>query len=468
MIHDLNQLDGVAQLELLKKNQLKLSEVNEHYKEKLIKKNPDLQAVVHTMFDNFNGEWDESKGPYGGFPFLIKDLNAVKGEPLSLGSKIMEGFHAGADDEIVRRYKKAGLSIIGKTNTPEFGFTPATESEFLGFTKNPWNSNFSPGGSSGGAAAAVASGMIPFAHASDGGGSIRIPASCCGLFGLKPTRGRTPMSMRINSLAVHHAVTRSVRDSAALLDVLEGPQLGDSFSTPEKGAPFQRYTEEDPPPLKIAYMADFGSLMDIGPEVQRAIQSTAELCEELGHHVEIAYPDFDLHRFMNAYVTVWVVGGALAVKNAARLNNKEITSKNVERLLYTMIEKSERFTVFEYEEARQFLFDESIKVHQFFETYDVLLHPVNSKTPLPLGEYNGSKKHVDDILEVSSNYAHLTPVANVTGQPAMSVPLYWGENNLPIGSHFMGRFGEEALLFRLAGQLERARPWWGMYKQIDD
>ncbi|MFC7060888.1 amidase [Halobacillus seohaensis] len=465
-IQELQNMDGLGQLELLKKKQIKLSELTNHYQQKIIDKNPELHAVVHTMFDQSAEEFDQGNGPFGGFPFLIKDLNAVEGAPVSYGSKVMEGFQATWDDEIVKRYKKSGLTIIGKTNTPEFGFTPATESDYLGFTRNPWNPDFSPGGSSGGAAAAVASGMIPFAHGSDGGGSIRIPASCCGLFGLKPTRGRSPLSMRINSLSVHHAITRSVRDSAALLDVIEGPQVGDSFSTPSIGAPFQKYVETDPGTLNIAYMADFSSLMEIAPEVQGAIESTAKLCEDLGHNVEIAYPDFDLHRFMNAYVTVWVVGGAIAVRNASRLNGKQATSQNVELLLSTIIEKSEKITVFEYEEARQFLFDESVKIHQFFEKYDVLLHPVSSKPPLPLGEYNGSKKSVDEILQVSANYAHLSPIANVTGQPAMSIPLYWGENNLPIGSHFMGRFGDEATLFKLAGQLERTRPWWRKYEEI--
>ncbi|WP_173918385.1 amidase [Halobacillus sp. Marseille-Q1614] len=465
-MEELQHLDGTAQLEMLRKKEIKLSELNEHYKAQITKKNPELQAVVHTMFANMDDEFDESKGRFGGFPFLIKDLNAVEGEPVSYGSKIMKGYQASADDEVVRRYKKAGLNIIGKTNTPEFGFTPATESNFLGFTKNPWNPDFSPGGSSGGAAAAVASGMIPFAHGSDGGGSIRIPASCCGLFGLKPTRGRSPLSMRINSLAVHHALTRSVRDSAALLNVIEGGQIGDSYSTPPLGGPFERYIEKEPKPLKIAYMADFGSLLDIDPEVQKAVESTAKICGELGHRVEIAYPDFNLHRFMDAYVTVWVVGGALAVKNAARLNGKEVNGQSIERLLHTLVKKGESFSVFEYEEARQYLYDESVKVHQFFQKYDVLLHPVNAKPPLPLGSYDGEEKAVEDILKVSAKYAHLTPIANVTGQPAMSVPLYWGENNLPIGSHFMGRFGDEATLLQLAAQLEKARPWQHKYEEL--
>ncbi|WP_082232455.1 amidase [Halobacillus massiliensis] len=465
-MEEFQSLDGTAQLELLRNKEIKLSEVNEYYKTQIIRKNPELQAVVHTMFDHMPDEYDENRGRFGGFPFLIKDLNAVEGQPVSFGSKIMKGFKASTDDEVVKRYKRAGLNIIGKTNTPEFGFTPATESNFLGFAKNPWNPDFSPGGSSGGAAAAVASGMIPFAHGSDGGGSIRIPASCCGVFGLKPTRGRSPLSMRINSLSVHHALTRSVRDSALLLNVIEGSQLGDSFSTPPLGGPFERYLERDPKPLKIAYMADFGADLNIDEEVQQAVESTAKLCEELGHHVEIAYPDFNLHRFMNAYVTVWVVGGALAVKNAAQMNGKEVNDETTERLLYSLIEKADGYSVFEYEEARQYLFDESVKVHRFFQKYDVLLHPVNAKPPLPLGCYDGEKKTVDDILKVSAEYAHLTPIANVTGQPAMSVPLYWGSNSLPIGSHFMGRFGDEATLLQLAAQLEKARPWQNKYSEL--
>ncbi|MFG6147134.1 amidase [Halobacillus sp. B23F22_1] len=467
MLNELRKLDGLAQLALLQKKEVKLSELTNYYQQKITERNHRLNAVVHTIYEDLPKEFKPGAGRFGGFPFLIKDLNAVKGTPLTYGSKVMEGYTASWDDEVVKRYKRAGLTIIGKTNTPEFGFTPATESGFLGFAKNPWNADFSPGGSSGGAAAAVASGMIPFAHASDGGGSIRIPASCCGVFGMKPTRGRTPLSMRINSVAVHHSLTRSVRDSAALLNVLEGPQVGDSFSTPNQDAPFERFVETDPKPLRIAYMADFGDVMNIEPEVQKAVESTAKLCEELGHEVEIAYPEFDIHRFMEAYVTVWVVGGAVAVKNAARLNGRKADSHSLEKLLHTLIDKSSQYTVFEYEEARQFLFDESVKVHHFFRKYDVLLHPVNLKPPLPLGKYDGNEKTVDEILQVSANYAHLTPIANVTGQPAMSVPLYWGDHHLPIGSHFMGRFGDEATLFQLAGQLERARPWFHRYQEID-
>ncbi len=463
-IYDLHDLDGIGQRRLIEENKLQPEEIVNHYKAMINRKNPELNAVVHKTFEesaNINGN-----GMFRGLPFLIKDLNAMKGYPLSYGSKIMDGFKASADDEIVRRYKQAGLTILGKTNTPEFGFTPATESVHLGFAKNPWNHNYSPGGSSGGAAAAVASGMVPFAHGSDGGGSIRIPASNCGVFGLKPTRGRTPFSMRLNSFAVSHALTRSVRDSAALLDVLEGPQMGDLFATPAYEKPYTEVIKEELGTLKVGYLADFGELMDIAPDVQQAVNETAHLLESLGHHVEVAYPDFDLHRFMDAYVTVWVLGGALAVQDAARMNGKDPSAQNLERMLSTLIDKASRFTAMEYEQARMFLASESEKVHRFFENYDVLLHPVTSKSALPLGCYNGEENTIDEILAVSAQYAHLSPIANVTGQPAMSVPLYWNDQNVPIGSHFMAKFGDEATLFKLAAQLEEAKPWWHRYKEI--
>ncbi|MFZ0476453.1 MAG: amidase [Halobacillus sp.] len=463
-IYDLHDLDGIGQRRLIEENKLQPEEIVNHYKAMINRKNPELNAVVHKTFEesaNINGN-----GMFRGLPFLIKDLNAMKGYPLSYGSKIMDGFKASADDEIVRRYKQAGLTILGKTNTPEFGFTPATESVHLGFAKNPWNHNYSPGGSSGGAAAAVASGMVPFAHGSDGGGSIRIPASNCGVFGLKPTRGRTPFSMRLNSFAVSHALTRSVRDSAALLDVLEGPQMGDLFATPAYEKPYTEVIKEELGTLKVGYLADFGELMDIAPDVQQAVNETAHLLESLGHHVEVAYPDFDLHRFMDAYVTVWVLGGALAVQDAARMNGKDPSAQNLERMLSTLIDKASRFTAMEYEQARMFLASESEKVHRFFENYDVLLHPVTSKSALPLGCYNGEENTIDEILAVSAQYAHLSPIANVTGQPAMSVPLHWNDQNVPIGSHFMAKFGDEATLFKLAAQLEEAKPWWHRYKEI--
>ncbi|WP_281974436.1 amidase [Halobacillus litoralis] len=461
-MNELHHLDAVDLLELLQGKELKVEEIVQHYRAVMKRKNPDLNAVVHFIDE----ESVHKQGLFQGLPFLIKDLNAVKGYPLSYGSKVMEGFEATWDDEIVKRFKRGGLTFIGKSNTPEFGFTPATESVHLGYTKNPWNTEFSPGGSSGGAAAAVASGMVPFAHASDGGGSIRIPASNCGLFGLKPTRGRTPFSMRLNSLAVSHGVTKSVRDSAALLDVLEGPQVGDLYATPPSGAPYSSINHEDLSPLRIAYLAEFGEIMEIDRDVQQAIRETAQLCESLGHNVEIAYPDFDLHRFMEAFVVVWVVGGALAVKEAAGMNGKDPTVENLEKMLFTLIEKASRYSAMEYEQARLILASESVKFHQFFEKYDVLLHPVNSKSALPLGFYDGEDKTIDEILAVSAQYAHLTPVANVTGQPAMSVPLFWNDNNLPIGSHFTGRFGDERTLLKLAAQLEEAKPWRQRYDDL--
>lgn len=460
-IRELHSFDGTELLKMMKENKISRKEIIDHFKTVIDRKNPFLNAVVHKTYKE-----EAIEGEFQGLPFLIKDLNAMKGYPLSFGSKIMEGFEASADDEIVRRFKRAGLTILGKSNTPEFGFTPATESVHLGFTKNPWNPDYSPGGSSGGAATAVAAGMVPFAHASDGGGSIRIPASNCGLFGLKPTRGRTPFSLRLNSLAVSHALTRSVRDSAALLDELEGPQVGDLFATPQREGSYAERINEMLPPLKIAYLADFKDLMDIDKDVVEAVEQTARLCESLGHHVEIDYPDFDLHRFMEAFVTVWVVGGALAVKEAARINGREASAHNLEKMLYTLIKKGSGYSAMEYERARVYLADESAKVYRFFEKYDVLLTPVTSKSALPLGCYNGEQKTIDEILSVSAQYAHLSPVANVTGQPAMSVPLYWNDVNVPIGSHFMGRFGDEATLFKLAAQLEEAQPWWNRYEEL--
>ncbi|MCA0971222.1 amidase [Halobacillus litoralis] len=464
-IAEIRNWDGTDLKQKLRNEELSLEEVLGHFRSVIERRNPELNAVVHKTYEEIAKA--DVNTPLAGLPFLIKDLNAMQGQPLSYGSKVMEGFVAPGDDVIVSRYKKAGLTILGKSNTPEFGFTPATESNYLGYTKNPWDVRYSPGGSSGGAAAAVATGMVPFAHGSDGGGSIRIPASNCGLFGLKPTRGRTPFSTRLNSFAASHAITRSVRDSAWLLDILEGPQTGDLFATPARGKPFSEVVQEEVRPLRIAYLADFQGLMEIDRDVQDAVESTAHLLESLGHSVEIAFPDFDLHRFMDAYVTVWVLGGALAVQEAAAANGRKVTTSTVGTMLSTLVEKGKSFSAMEYEEARNFLASESGKVHQFFDQYDILLHPVTMKKALPLGSYDGEKNTIDEILAVSAEYAHLTPITNATGQPSMSVPLYWNSENVPIGSHFTAPFGDEATLFQLAAQLEQARPWWSKYKEIE-
>ncbi|SIS80111.1 amidase [Salimicrobium salexigens] len=461
-IKELSEIDGIAQARMVKEGAVSQEEVLLHYRMIQEERNPELNAIVHEVK---NADYRKD-GFFAGLPFLIKDLNAVKGAPLTYGSKVMEGFTAPGDDEIVRRYKKAGLNITGKTNTPEFGFTPATESQFLGETINPWDRTRSPGGSSGGAAVAVAAGMVPFAHGSDGGGSLRIPASNTGTFGFKPTRGRSPLTMYLNSLSVQHALTTSVRDSAALLDVIEGPVPGTGYGFPEKDLPFFDTIGESPGKLKIAYAPNVHGNIEIDEEVQEVVRDAAEKCASLGHEVEEVYPDFDHDGMMEAYIYLWVVGGALSVDKAASANNKAPADPFIEKMLSTLKEKAAGYSALEYEKAREKVFLETQKLDRFFEEYDVLINPVNHKKALPLGRYNGEEKTIDEILSVSEIYAYLTPIANMTGQPAMSVPTYWTKENLPIGSHFQARYGRDKVLFQLARQLEEAFPWKEKYKEI--
>ncbi|SDJ33861.1 amidase [Salimicrobium halophilum] len=461
-IKELMDMDGLGQLKMIENGALSKEEVTAHYRTITEQRNPSLNAIVH---DVEKAEYDAS-GFFKGLPFLIKDLNAVKGAPLTYGSKVMDGFIAPADDELVRRYKKAGLHITGKTNTPEFGFTPATESQFLGETINPWDPERSPGGSSGGAAVAVATGMAPFAHGSDGGGSIRIPASNTGTFGFKPTRGRSPLTMYLNSLSVQHAITTSVRDSAALLDAIEGPVPGTGYSMPPKEQSFLEASNESPGRLKIAYAPYIPGAISIEEDVQGVIRETARKCEALGHEVEEVYPDFDHDGMMEAYLYLWVIGGALSVEKAAAANNRTAEAPHIERMLSTLRQKAAGYSALDYERAREKVFQETEKIDRFFKTYDVLLNPVNHTKALPLGCYNGEEKTIDEILAVSEVYAYVAPIANMTGQPAMSVPLYWTKENLPIGSHFSARHGRDDVLFQLARQLEDAYPWSGKYKEI--
>ncbi|WP_181347549.1 amidase [Thalassobacillus sp. CUG 92003] len=469
MNNDVLNMDGVAQAELLRANLLSSQELTQYYIDRIKTLNPPLNAVVSTMFDEaLNQAYSQSyaPGPFAGMPYLIKDLNAVKGQPLTLGTKIMEGYIAPDDDQIVKRARQAGMVMLGKTNTPEFGFTPTTESPFLGPSRNPWDLSRSSGGSSGGAAAAVATGMIPFAQGSDGGGSIRIPACCTGLFGMKPTRGRMPISVVMNGFATTHALTRSVRDSAALLDAMGGPKLGEGYAAPMQHRPFQKEVKEEPRPLKIGYMTDMGGDVPFDPEVSQAVEATARLCEKLGHHVERAAPSYDHWPFYQAFETIWAVGGALSVEEACKLNDQAITRDNMELLLYSLYEKGPRISSLEYEKARQFLAQQTESIAAFYEDFDVWLTPTLAQLPIELGRYDTTRKHADEIMAISDMYCPHTPIANVTGQPAMSVPLHWSKDNLPIGSHFMGRFGDEATLFQLAAQLERAQPWWGKYAEI--
>ncbi|MGM8215411.1 amidase [Bacillaceae bacterium W0354] len=466
-ITELKQLDGLGQKELLDKKEITPLELTEHYIEQIQKFNPTLNAVVHTMFDEAINQVKNNQygdGPLAGMPFLIKDLNAIKGHPNTNGSKLLKDVVAPESDLLVQRYEKAGLVFLGKTNTPEFGFLPTTEPELFGPTKNPWDLERSPGGSSGGAAAAVAAGLIPFAHASDGGGSIRIPATACGLFGLKPSRGMMPYAPYVDHLSINHAVTRSVRDSAALLDVLKGGAPTDNYPTADRGVSFLQAIKEEPRKLKIAYTADFNGKVNIDEETRKAFEHAVDVVKALGHEVVEASPEFNYELMAESFIKVWMATGAVVIKHMGMMVGQEPSTSNLEKLSLSVLEEGKKLTAEEYEEARVFMQMEGQKLLAFHSDYDLLLTPVLSKEPIKTGSLVTEKAY--SFLNTFTNYVSFTPIANATGQPAMSVPLYWTENNVPIGAHFTGRIGDDALLFQLAAQLEKEHPWMSQYQKI--
>lgn len=465
---ELAALDATAQAELVRTGQAKPIELVEAAIARIERLNPALNAVVTPMFEQARDAARGSvlQGPFQGVPFVLKDLLAsYAGVRLSGGSAFMKEFVPDHDSELVARHKRAGLIVVGKTNTPEFGLLATTEPRLFGPCHNPWDPSRSPGGSSGGSGVAVAAGMVPMAHGNDGGGSIRIPASCCGLFGLKPTRARNPLGPDfgdiMGGLAVEHGLTRSVRDSAALLDATSGPDVGDPYFAPPPARPFLREVGAEPGKLRIAFTTVAPTGVPIHPDCVAAVQDAARLCSELGHEVSQGAPSFDAERFRTCFLTLWSVGCARAIDGNAMLTGRKASPNDFEELTWALAEQGRAVKASDYllvVAALQFL---SRQIARFFVDHDVWLTPVLAEPPLPLGSFDPKPGNPFYGLQRATAFVPFTPICNVTGQPAMSVPLYWNAEGLPIGTHFVGRFGDEATLFRLASQLETARPWAG-------
>ena len=457
---ELTHLDATAQAELVRRKEVRPIELVEAAIERVEALNPTLNAVVTKMFDQARetalGELPD--GPFTGVPFLLKDiLGMCQGVPMTMGSALLRGFVPDHDSELVTRLRRAGLVFIGKTNVPEFGILPTTEPQLFGPCRNPWDVARSTGGSSGGAAAAVASGMVPMAHANDGGGSIRIPASCCGLFGLKPTRARNPLGPDFGEgwggMVAEHAVTRSVRDSAALLDATAGPDIGDPYWAPPMARPFSKEIGVDPGHLRIACAAS--PEFPVHEDCTRAVAAAAALCRDLGHQVD----DIPLALDVGSEHFAACVKAVIAAGTASLLKMLGAVREQVEPLTWALKEMANGIDGADYVLAIEQLQRSSRGVARMFTRYDVLLSPVLAEPPPLLGYFHSFPEDPLQDFERAGRYVHLNPIANVTGQPAMSVPLFWNEDGLPIGVHFMGRFGDEATLFRLAAQLEAARPW---------
>jgi amidase len=463
---DIAFLDGTAQADLVRRKEVKPIELVDAAIERIERLNPTLNAVVTPMYEEARraASGPLPDGPFTGVPFLLKDLLAsYGGVRMTSGSAYLRDYVSSHDSELVARYKRAGLIVLGKTNTPEFGLAPTTEPHLFGPTRNPWDTGRGPGGSSGGSAAAVAAAMVPMAHGNDGGGSIRIPASCCGLFGLKPTRGRNPLGPDfgeiMSGLVSEHALTRSVRDSAALLDATSGPDIGDPYWAPPPERPFLQEVGADSGRLRIAFTTQAATGASVHPDCVAAVKDAAALCVDLGHDVVEASPSLSGEMMVRTFTTVWSAGCAFTIDGTAMTTGRAVTQDQFEPLTWGLYEMGQRQTASSYLVAVTIQQMMSRAVARFFLDHDLWLTPTLAEPPVPLGTFDSPPDNPLQGFARAADFVPFTPICNVTGQPAMSVPLYWNAEGLPVGTHFVGRFGDEATLLRLAAQLEQARPW---------
>ena len=463
---DYERYDGLGLAALVKARQVSAAELLAAAMERVEQRNPATNAVVNRMYDQARAAIAAGlpSGPFTGVPYLLKDLGPLyAGTVTTFGSSIFRNFVADHDSELAVRLKRAGLVIFGKTHSPEFGLSTSSESRLFGATHNPWNPEYSAGGSSGGSAAAIAAGMLPMAHGTDGGGSIRIPASCCGLFGLKPTRGRIPFGPdfgeRWSGLASAHAITRSVRDSAALLDATSGPDVGDPYWAPPQSRPYLVEVGADPGRLRIAFTTKAWNGHAVDPECVAAVAGAAKLCESLGHHVEEASPAIDEAARGKAVGIIVTSQTRAALQRAAALLGRQATPEDVETITWGYAEYARQFSASDYAAAIDVLHRTGRVVGRFFTRYDILLTPTMCTPPHKLGVLSLMGTDSDALHGVLFGDIAFTSPFNTTGNPAMSVPLHWSAAGLPVGVQFVAPFGDEATLFRLAAQLEAAQPW---------
>ena len=455
--------DALAVAELIRSRRISAREVLDTSLEDLRRVNGTLNAIT----DFYEGELLEKSiaaagdGPFHGIPFVVKQLMAdCAGTPTTVGSRFFAKEPVAANDSAaVARMRRAGLVIVGRSNTSEFGLAPTTEPAFGGATVNPWRADLSPGGSSGGSAAVVAARALPMAHATDGGGSIRIPASLCDLFGLKPSRGRislAPIGETLAGAGAQLCLSISVRDSAALLDALAGGEPGDPYRAPETEGSFLDATKRGLGKLRVAFLRKPVGWQSMDPVLVAAVEHTAKRLEALGHHVEETTPAYDAAAAGEAFGTVMCANTFTNIQ--LRANGRVPGPGDLEPVTLLYAEKGRGVSAHDYIRAVQTFHRTGRQLGAFFERFDILLSPTIARTSLPLGtvRMDGSLEQYEEGL---APMVAFTSVCNAAGVPAMSVPLEWTEDGLPVGMHFVARYGAEATLLSLAAQLEQAHPW---------
>ncbi|MBP17950.1 MAG: amidase [Pseudomonadales bacterium] len=461
--------DGLGLAELVRQGDITPRELADLALAAIEQLNPKINAVVGLIEEETEASLARSGegGPFDGVPFLIKDLGISYAGVLSeMGSRLGRGVVAPHDSELAIRLKRSGVVTLGRTNTPEFGVNASAEPVANGPTRNPWDLGRIAGGSSGGSAAAVAAGMVPLGHANDGAGSIRFPAACCGVFGLKPSRGRVSFGPDADELAFglgsQLALSRSVRDSAAMLDAIEGLDVGTRLMLPPPERPYLEEAGRDPSPLRVAFSANApegGTPVD--RQVCDAINEIARLCEELGHEVREGAPGMNVPDLANIFLSLASPGIAGWAGGLAEATGRPLSEETLEATTLEILEYGRRMTAIDLLASLDKVNTLSRSTGRFFETCDVWLSPVTVSPPIELGVLDANAKGVDGQawFEKIFSYGAFTTIFNATGQPAMSMPLCWSGDGLPIGIQFAAGLGREDILFQLAGQLERARPW---------
>lgn len=457
-------LDATALAELVRTGQASPSELVDEAITRIERHNPTVNAVIHERFEKARAEakGELPDGPFRGVPLLVKDLGcAMAGEPMHMGCAGLQriDFRTPGDSFLYESFRDAGFVTLGRTNTPEFGTTITTEPVSHGISRNPWNTDHSTGGSSGGSAAAVAAGMVPMAHASDGGGSIRVPASECGLFGLKPSRGRISKGPAVGDswagASTDGVVSRSVRDTAAALDVMSGRRTGDPYAAAQPTRPFADEVGADVGALRIG-LAPTHANVDTDADCVASVEAAGALLTDLGHTVEVAQPPaFGTDELSQYFITIIAASLAADLAALGALTGHEFTADDLEPDNWFMAEIGRSVTAADYLNAVAFVHAWSRQIHAWWDDFDILVSPVIAVPPPPIGWLRDPEQGTERLTSI----LQFTPQFNMTGQPAMSMPLHWTDDGLPVGVQFAGAIDDEAGLLRLAAQIEQAAPW---------
>jgi amidase len=467
------KFDGLGLATLVAKKKVKPIELLDEAIARAEALNPKLNAIVYKDYERARERAKARlpKGAFTGVPFLLKDIFALaEGVPTRQASRFFPPIPWPHDSVLTARFKAAGLVPFGKTNVPEFGLVPTTESKLYGPAHNPWKLDRSTGGSSGGSGAAVAAGIVPLAHANDGGGSIRIPASCCGLVGLKPTRARVSyapdLSDSVDGLGVEGVVSRSVRDTAAALDAVAGYVAGDPYCAPPEPDSYLGQMKRKPKRLRIAFSTKKLDGASLHPDCVAAVKRAAKLCADLGHEVEEAMPALDQSVLVPMFMVLWGANLAAGIDTIAHLTGQAPKPELFEGLTWGLYERGKSVTASGYLMAKDQINLAARAAAKFHETYDMWLSATLGEPPVRLGTFDMEERDPEKSFAPLIEYVPFTAMQNVTGQPAINLPLFWNREGLPIGVQFVGRFGDELGLLRLAAQLEAAAPWAGQYAKI--